>query len=78
MVPRTAPPREVRLGSLRVESTARFALGGLCREASAGVYFSYTGLPASDCPYRVILKPAYRSNFNRFTASKAWRVDTLE
>jgi D-aspartate ligase len=33
---------------------------------------------AIDCPYPVILKPAYRTSFNRFTASKAWRVDTLE
>src|SRR5260370_38558066 len=29
---------------------------------------------ASDCPYPVILKPAYCSSFNRFTASKAWRI----
>lgn len=33
---------------------------------------------ASDCSYPVILKPAYRTSFNRFTASKAWRVDTPE
>jgi len=33
---------------------------------------------AIDCPFPVILKPAYRTSFNRFTASKAWRVDTLE
>ena len=33
---------------------------------------------ASQCPYPVILKPAYRSRFNRFTASKAWRVENRE
>jgi D-aspartate ligase len=33
---------------------------------------------ASECPYPVILKPAYCSSFNRFTASKAWRVDNRE
>lgn len=33
---------------------------------------------AGDYPYPVILKPAYRSRFNRFTASKAWRIDTRE
>jgi D-aspartate ligase len=33
---------------------------------------------ASECPYPVILKPAYRSRFNRFTASKAWRVENRE
>jgi len=33
---------------------------------------------ASDCPYPVILKPAYCSTFNRFTASKAWRIDNRE
>jgi D-aspartate ligase len=33
---------------------------------------------ASNCLYPVILKPAYRTSFNRFTASKAWRVDTPE
>jgi len=33
---------------------------------------------ASDCLYPVVLKPAYRSCFNRFTASKAWRIDTRE
>ena len=33
---------------------------------------------ASDCPYPVILKPAYCSSFNRFTASKAWRIDNRE
>lgn len=35
-------------------------------------------LAASNLPYPIILKPAYRSSFNRFTASKAWRVDTRE
>ena len=33
---------------------------------------------ASDCSYPVILKPAYCSSFNRFTASKAWRIDNRE
>src|SRR5258708_34206815 len=33
---------------------------------------------ASHCPYPVILKPAYCSSFNRFTASKAWRIDNRE
>ena len=33
---------------------------------------------ASECSYPVILKPAYRNHFNRFTASKAWRIDTRE
>jgi len=33
---------------------------------------------ASECSYPVILKPAYRNRFNRFTASKAWRIDTRE
>jgi D-aspartate ligase len=31
---------------------------------------------AINCDYPVILKPAYRSSFNRFTASKAWRADS--
>lgn len=35
-------------------------------------------LAASNLPYPIILKPAYRGSFNRFTASKAWRVDTRE
>jgi predicted ATP-grasp superfamily ATP-dependent carboligase len=33
---------------------------------------------ASKCQFPVILKPAYNSGFNRFTASKAWRVDSME
>lgn len=33
---------------------------------------------ASECSYPAILKPAYRNRFNRFTASKAWRIDTRE
>jgi D-aspartate ligase len=33
---------------------------------------------ACACQFPVILKPAYNSGFNRFTASKAWRVDTRE
>jgi predicted ATP-grasp superfamily ATP-dependent carboligase len=33
---------------------------------------------AGEWKYPVILKPAYNSGFNRFTASKAWRVDTRE
>jgi predicted ATP-grasp superfamily ATP-dependent carboligase len=33
---------------------------------------------ASECLFPVVLKPAYRSSFNRFTASKAWRIDTRE
>jgi D-aspartate ligase len=33
---------------------------------------------ACSCQFPVILKPAYNSGFNRFTASKAWRVDTRE
>jgi D-aspartate ligase len=33
---------------------------------------------ASECPYPVILKPAYCSSFNRLTASKAWRIDNRE
>jgi D-aspartate ligase len=51
----------------------------------AGVDHPWTMYPtsrdevaASDCPYPVILKPAYRSRFNRFTASKAWRVENRE
>jgi len=33
---------------------------------------------ACACQFPVILKPAYNSGFNRFTASKAWRVHTRE
>ncbi len=33
---------------------------------------------AINCEYPVILKPAYRNSFNRFTASKAWRADSRE
>lgn len=33
---------------------------------------------ACKCQFPVILKPAYNSGFNRFTASKAWRVDSME
>jgi D-aspartate ligase len=50
-----------------------------------GVDHPWTVYPANccqvaaiDCSYPVILKPAYRTSFNRFTASKAWRVDTPE
>jgi len=53
--------------------------------AKLGLDYPWTLYPASreqlsesDCPFPVILKPAYRTSFNRFTASKAWRVDTLE
>jgi predicted ATP-grasp superfamily ATP-dependent carboligase len=35
-------------------------------------------LAAGDCPFPVILKPAYHHSFNRFTASKAWQVNTRE
>jgi len=31
---------------------------------------------ASECPYPVILKPAYSRRYNRFTASKAWRINS--
>lgn len=47
-----------------------------------GVDHPWTVYPASredvaaiQCMYPVILKPAYSSKLNRFTASKAWRVD---
>jgi predicted ATP-grasp superfamily ATP-dependent carboligase len=33
---------------------------------------------AGEWKYPVILKPAYNSGFNRFTASKAWRADNRE
>jgi D-aspartate ligase len=32
-------------------------------------------LAEAKCPFPVILKPAFRSTFNRFTAAKAWRAD---
>jgi D-aspartate ligase len=32
-------------------------------------------LAALDCEFPVILKPAVKEDFNRFTAAKAWRVD---
>src|SRR2546427_700016 len=32
-------------------------------------------LAEANCPFPVILKPAFRNKFNRFTAAKAWRVD---
>ena len=32
-------------------------------------------LADADCPFPGILKPAFRSKFNRFTAAKAWRVN---
>ena len=50
-----------------------------------GVHHPWTMYPAnrsevaaSNCQFPVILKPAYNSGFNRFTASKAWRVDSME
>lgn len=33
---------------------------------------------AANCLFPAILKPAYHNGFNRFTASKAWRVDTRQ
>lgn len=36
---------------------------------------SRRGLAEANCPFPVILKPAFRNNFNRLTAAKAWRVD---
>jgi D-aspartate ligase len=35
-------------------------------------------IATSKCQFPVILKPAFNSGFNRFTASKAWRVDSME
>src|SRR5712691_3884024 len=32
-------------------------------------------LAEANCPFPVILKPAFRNKFNRLTAAKAWRVD---
>ena len=32
-------------------------------------------LAEADCPFPVILKPAFRNKFNRLTAAKAWRAD---
>src|SRR5438093_668032 len=32
-------------------------------------------LAEANCSFPVILKPAFRNKFNRFTAAKAWRVD---
>ena len=53
--------------------------------AKLGVHHPWTLYPTSrdqvaesDFQFPVILKPAYRTSFNRFTASKAWRVDTPE
>ena len=50
-----------------------------------GVDHPWTVYPASredvaaiQCMYPVILKPAYSSKLNRFTASKAWRVDNRD
>ena len=47
-----------------------------------GVDHPWTYLPRSreelltlDCPFPVILKPAYREQLNKFTMNKAWRVD---
>ena len=34
-----------------------------------------TELAALDCEFPVILKPAVKEEFNRFTSAKAWRVD---
>jgi predicted ATP-grasp superfamily ATP-dependent carboligase len=52
---------------------------------SVGVNHPWTLCPgnrdqvaASNCQFPVILKPAYNSGFNRFTASKAWRVDSRD
>src|SRR2546426_4148634 len=36
---------------------------------------SRSELVEANCPFPVILKPAFRNKFNRFTAAKAWRVD---
>jgi D-aspartate ligase len=47
-----------------------------------GVHHPWTLYPANDeevtaceCPYPIILKPAYSRSYNRLTASKAWRID---
>lgn len=52
---------------------------------SIGVSHPWTAYPAgreeilaTKCPYPVILKPAYRSCLNRFTAAKAWRIENRE
>jgi D-aspartate ligase len=34
-------------------------------------------LIALECEFPVILKPAFKEEFNRFTAAKAWRVDDM-
>jgi len=36
---------------------------------------SRNDLAEADCSFPVILKPAFRRTFNRFTAAKAWRVN---
>jgi len=36
---------------------------------------SRSELAEANCSFPVILKPAFRNKFNRFTAAKAWRVD---
>jgi D-aspartate ligase len=33
---------------------------------------------ACNCPVPAVLKPAYHKGFNRFSASKAWRADTMD
>jgi D-aspartate ligase len=39
---------------------------------------SRADLATLDCDFPVILKPAFREEFNRFTAAKAWRADDME
>ncbi len=74
----TTPPWDVLQWAYDKRLTYRLA-------ESAGVSHPWTICPANrdelaaiECPYPVILKPAYRSGFNRLTASKAWRVDNRE
>src|SRR5438309_960095 len=50
-----------------------------------GVDHPWTHLPRSreelltlDCPFPVILKPAYREQLNKLTTNKAWRADARQ
>src|SRR5262245_43645103 len=51
--------------------------------AELGIDQPWTTFPADrgdverlDCEFPVVLKPAFKSDANRFTAAKAWRVDS--
>lgn len=74
----TVPPWEVIRSAYDKRLTYRLA-------AKCGVAYPWTSYPrniehlgALDCPFPVILKPAYKTSMNAFTHAKAWRVNNRE